>query len=197
MDKWILIVTSQCYPLERAWLYTQSKMFFAARRYASAVCAVVCLSVRLSVTSRYCIVKARRTEMVFGKGAFFLTYLTLCYMEIRVFPKITVFSSVTLPQTLDSWQVDGEVNRTRRRSSLWITRTTVERVVGMRNVYYTLVDCNHLTPLLRLVLDFVVSLGLHYDSMQQLPKLWLTDRVARSLCGIPELRALNSRGPIY
>ena len=46
--------------------------------------------------------------------------------------------------------------------SLWITPTTVKRVIAeCRRVYYTLVDCNPLTPLLRLVLDLSYTLFLH------------------------------------
>jgi len=57
---------------------------------------------------------------------------------------------------------DVVVNETRRRSSLRITPTTVERVVAwMHKVYYTLVDCNPVTPLLRFVLDSLYNLFLH------------------------------------
>jgi len=46
-----------------------------------------------------------------------------------------------------------------------MARTTVERVVRlvpwMRKVYYTLVDCNPLTPLLRLVVDLLYELFLN------------------------------------
>ena len=45
-------------------------LIFTARRYASAVYAVVmCLSVRPSVTSRYCMETTGRTELVLGMEA--------------------------------------------------------------------------------------------------------------------------------
>jgi len=47
--------------------YSSSRFLFTARRYASAVFAVVvCASVRPSVTSRYCIETAGRIELRFG-----------------------------------------------------------------------------------------------------------------------------------
>ena len=50
----------------------EQKHRIIARRYASAVYAVVvCLSVRLSVTSRYCVETAGRIELVFGMEASF------------------------------------------------------------------------------------------------------------------------------
>jgi len=100
------------------------------KRYTLPLC------VRLSVTSRYCIKTNRRTELVFVSETSFdgdpkLHY----YKQNRVPPKIRVLPSGTLPQTLDRknsprQKVDGVVNKTRRRSSLWITRTTIERVVA-------------------------------------------------------------------
>jgi len=58
------------------------------------------------------------------------TYPTLCYMEARVPPKIRVLPPGTLSQTPDfrklSRQVDRVVNKTRRRSSLLTTPTTVD-----------------------------------------------------------------------
>jgi len=58
-----------------------------------------------------------------------LTYPKMGFTEIPVPPKITL----ELRAKLWTWkilpeQVDGVVNKTRRRSSLWITRTTAERV---------------------------------------------------------------------
>jgi len=60
--------------------YFDYLLFFTARRYASAVyaivvCLSVCLSVRpwvgLSVTNRYCTETTRRIELVFGMAASF------------------------------------------------------------------------------------------------------------------------------
>jgi len=58
---------------------TISSVAFSARRYASAVYAVVvCLSVRPSVTSRCCIEKTGRIELVFGmKASFHLSHTVL------------------------------------------------------------------------------------------------------------------------
>ena len=56
-------------------------LIFTARRYASAVYAVVaCPSVGRSVTSWYCIKTTGQTKLVLSMDAF--TYPTLCYMEI-------------------------------------------------------------------------------------------------------------------
>ena len=58
------------------------------------------LSVRLSVTSRYCVETTGRIEVVFGMEIL-STYLTLWYKEMWVSPKITVLPCGTLSQTLD------------------------------------------------------------------------------------------------
>jgi len=60
--------------------YGAVHIFFTARRYASAVLAVV---VCLSVTSRYCIETTGRIELVLARGLS-STYPTPCYKEIRV-----------------------------------------------------------------------------------------------------------------
>ena len=46
--------------------------------------------------------------------------------------------------------------------SLWITSTAVERVVAECTSLGLLVDCNHLTPFLRFVLDLSYKLFRHY-----------------------------------
>jgi len=57
--------------------------FFAARRYANSVYAVVvclsvCLFARPSVTSQYCIETTGRMKLVFGMGAHFhLSYTVI------------------------------------------------------------------------------------------------------------------------
>jgi len=45
--------------------------------------------------------------------------------------------------------------------SLWITPTTAKHVVAEYTSFYTLVDCNPLTPLLWFVLDLSFKLFLH------------------------------------
>ena len=70
--------------------------------YASAVFAVVlCLSIRLSVrpsvTSRYCIETTGRIELVLARRLPSICP-TLCYKEIWVSPKIRVLPSGTLSQ---------------------------------------------------------------------------------------------------
>ena len=82
-------------------------------------------SVRLSVTSRYCIETVRRTELVYGTGP------KLCYKEIRISPKNkgTSLWNVAPNSGFRKFRHDKSVNKTRRRSSLWITPTMVERVV--------------------------------------------------------------------
>jgi len=59
--------------------YSSSRFLFTARRYASAVFAVVvCASVRPSVTSRYCIETAGRIELRFGmEDSFHLSHAML------------------------------------------------------------------------------------------------------------------------
>ena len=54
------------------WTHTRRAFFFTARSYASAVLAMaLCLSVRLSVTSRCSTKTAERIELVFGMWASF------------------------------------------------------------------------------------------------------------------------------
>ena len=60
--------------------------------------------------------------------------------------------------------------------SLWITLTTVKCVVT-ECTSHTLIYCNTLTPLLRFVLDLSYKLYLHCYA-----RIWLTRRVARSVC---------------
>jgi len=86
-------------------------IIFTARRYASAVYAVIvclsvcpsaCLSVLLSVSvaSLYCIETIGRIERDFLAWRLPSTCPTLCCMEIRVSPKIKILPSGTLSETL-------------------------------------------------------------------------------------------------
>jgi len=60
------------------WLVCRRPLVFTTRRYASAVYAVVvCLSVRPSATSRYCIETTRRIELVFATGPFLHLYCVI------------------------------------------------------------------------------------------------------------------------
>jgi len=91
----------------------------------------VCLSIRLSVTSRYWIETTGQIELVLAIHASF-AYPSPYYKEIRVPPKIRVLPSGTLSPNSElrkfrhARQVDRVVNKTRRRSSLLITLTTVD-----------------------------------------------------------------------
>ena len=71
------------------WVYTaitpRKVKFLLARRYTSAVCAMVCVSVCLSVTSRRYIETTGWIELILAHRLSW-TYLTLCYKNL-VFPK--------------------------------------------------------------------------------------------------------------
>jgi len=101
----------------------------ASAVYAVVVCPSVCMSVRLSVTSRCCVETTGRIEL-FLAWRFPSTYPTLCYKEIWASSKfsVPVLLSGTLSQTPDletsPRQVDRAINkarRRRRRSSLLTT----------------------------------------------------------------------------
>jgi len=70
-------------------------------RYLLSLSVSVCLSVRPSVTSRYCIERNGRNPAGFGTEASSHLSYTLRYDEIRVSPKIRVLPSGTLSQTPD------------------------------------------------------------------------------------------------
>ena len=74
-------------------------MSLRTRRYASAgymLWHCVCLSVCLSVTSRYCIEKADRAVVA---DKLLSVYPTLCWKKIRISPKLTVRPSATAPSS--------------------------------------------------------------------------------------------------
>ena len=85
----------------------------------------VCLSIRLSVTSRYWIETTGQIELVLAIHASF-AYPSPYYKEIRVPPNITLSPNSELRKFRHARQVDRVVNKTRRRSSLLITLTTVD-----------------------------------------------------------------------
>ena len=78
-----------------------TSLIFTARRCASAVFAlVVCPTVRLFVTSRYCIEKTGRTELGIGMGSsFHLSDTVLIGNMAWVRPKLRVLPSGALSQT--------------------------------------------------------------------------------------------------
>ena len=88
------------------WQFHRGCQFFTARRYASAVFAVVvCSSVCLSVTSRYCIIVSKR---LYGSNWFLSWRLSITYAiqkrrckKIRVSLKVGLLISGTVSQTLD------------------------------------------------------------------------------------------------
>ena len=92
--------------LKVMWQFHRGCQFFTARRYASAVFAVVvCSSVCLSVTSRYCIIVSKR---LYGSNWFLSWRLSItyaiqkrCCKKIRVSLKVRLLISGTVSQTLD------------------------------------------------------------------------------------------------
>ena len=144
-----------CHVTDSAWGYyvTWKRItirFITARRYASAVYAVVvCPSVRLSVTSRHCIETTRRIELVFGTGASF--NLFILYTVLRKFniSRITVHSCETLPQTLDIENFATASRWCGQQFSLTVapvhyTYDGRARRGWTHEAYYQLVDCNPL-----------------------------------------------------
>jgi len=99
-------------------------IFFTARRYASAIYAVVVCPAVCHKPGLY------RNDWIYIAGFLArelpLTYPKLCYKKIRVSPKIRALPAGTLPQIPD---VENFATAS-RWSSLWITPTTVERVVA-------------------------------------------------------------------
>ena len=124
-----------------------NELLFSARRYASAIFAVI---VCPSVTSRYCIETTGRIELVFGMEASFHPSHVHCYKEIWASPEIKVLSPGTLSQipdfeTISPRQLDRIVNKSRRRSSLltqirqsWLF-TTILSTVTLYNSYTAIV----------------------------------------------------------
>jgi len=78
------------------WIFLPRDTMIA--RYILCLCER--LSVRLSITRRYCIETTRRIELVFDIRVS-PTYHKVCCKEILAPPKIRVLPSRTLPQTLD------------------------------------------------------------------------------------------------
>ena len=142
---------------------------FTARRYASAVYAVVvclsdCLSVRHMTLSYYIETTTRiGLRLIFGTEASFdISYTVLKFVY---FQKLRVLPSGTLLQTLDL-----ENFATASRWCGRLNSSTVELVDHtyegraprdwIHTVCYSLIDCNPLTPLLRFILDLLQNLFL-------------------------------------
>ena len=98
-------------------------------RYMLSSC--VCLSVRPSVTSRYCIQTTRQIKLVLARELRFI-YPNLRYEEIwvsqkSVLPSTTFARNCGLRKFRHGKSVVGYIgveNETRRRSNLWISRST-------------------------------------------------------------------------
>jgi len=96
-------------------------------------------------------------------------------------PQIRVFSSGTLPQSLENFAA-ASGSRCKQNSVMFVVddRTCwwhlydYWRVV---TVYYKLVSCNPVSLLLQFVVDLQFSLSL------QLTRFWLTHHIAQSVCG--------------
>ena len=154
-------------------------------RYMLSSCHPVCPSVRPSVRHKPLL---HRNTMwmgrVFGMAAS-LTYPKLCYKEIRVsLQKIRVLPSGTLPQILhsESFTAVGRWCGQQNSSTVELVDHTYDgraRRGWMHEVYYMLVDCNPLTPLLRFVLYLSYKLFLHCCAA--VGKI-LTDTSRRAVC---------------
>jgi len=119
-----------------------------------------------SVTSRLSIEMDERTNRAsFWHGSFRRPILHCVCKETRALPaEIRVLPSGTLSRTLDleisPRQVDRVASQTHRRSRLLTTLATVDasRLDAHTFIYYTSVDRNALTPLLRFIVDLLYNL---------------------------------------
>ena len=131
-------------------------LLITALRNASAVYAVfVCLSVRpsvrLSVTSRYCIETTRQSSWFWHEE--FLSHIR--HLSVSKNYAASLWNSV--------------LNTGLRQGKLSTKLVAVVVVDGQapvqQSVYFTSVNCNPLTPLLRFVVDFVVQLVSTFDKI--------------------------------
>ena len=114
--------------------------FLTARRYASAVPAIMVLCMCRTVCHISEFYRNGRTNRAgFWLFSFDLSYTV--FLGNSGTSKMRVLPSGTLLQTLDlensRRRVDGIVIKTRRRSSLWTTPVMVERRGRTRVAYYT------------------------------------------------------------
>ena len=130
------------------------------QRYASAVYAMaLCPSVRppvcLYVHHKSVLYRNDQTDRA---GFWHGSYPKLCYKEIWIPPKILVLPAGTLPHILDLEYFATASRRCGQQDSSTVepvdyTYDDRARRGWMHSVYYTLVSCNRLTPLLRFVLN--------------------------------------------
>jgi len=110
-------------PLHNSWIIITAQRCCPVAVYVLAPCPSV------SVTSRSSIETTERIEL-FLAWELSSTYPTLCYKDIRVPLKIRVLPSDTLPElrTLKIFASSSRScgRRNCRRSSLWITPTTID-----------------------------------------------------------------------
>ena len=148
------------------WVRCDVSFVFTARRYGSAVFAVVvCPFVCLSVTSRYYIETTGRIELGSGMEVSF-HYPTLCYKRTWVSSEIRVLPSGTSSQTRDIENFAAASRLRCQQNSSSSSSSTVElvddtlfdsrRIVA---VYYKSVSCNPVTPLPRFVVDLLETNG--------------------------------------
>ena len=132
------------------------------------------MSVRLSVTRRYCIEK--KLDESSWVLAFFsrppILHCVICnfkYLRNQgYFPK-KLCHKLWTPETLLR-QVDSVVDKTHRRSSLLTTLTTIVAseldgqcyALSAHIVYYTFVDRNAPTSVLRFVVDLLYNLLIYF-----------------------------------
>ena len=114
------------------------------------------MSVCVSVTSRYSVETTRLDgSSWFMTQSFAFTYLSLCYKEILVSPKIRIFTS---SQTLDFKNFAAASRSCCQQNSS--TVEFVDDIYDCRRVvalYYTSVSCNPQTLLLRFVVDLLYT----------------------------------------
>ena len=130
----------------------------ASALYASALCPPVCVRMCPSVISRQSYRNDRTNQAVLGHESF-LRFDS--GQDIRVPPKIRAsYTSLRNFVPNSGWQVDRGVSKTRRRSSLWITPTTVDALLLDTHSLLHAGRLHPLTPLLRFVLYLLYNLML-------------------------------------
>ena len=131
-------------------------------RYMLSSCPSIRVSVRPSVTSRYCVETTGRIEPVFGMGAsFHQSHSTSCYKKIWVSSKIRV-----LWDFVPNSGLFATASRSRCQQNSSSSSSTVEFVdntyttIDESWLFYKSINCNPLTPLLRFVVDVLYNLFL-------------------------------------
>ena len=131
-------------------------IFFTARRYASAVYAVVVCPAVCHKPGLY------RNDWIYIAGflarELLLTYPKLCYKKIRVSPKIRALPSGTLPQIPD---VENFATASRCRACGLHLRRSSASWLGAQSLLHIGLLVSSWSPLLRFVLDLIYNLFLH------------------------------------